>query len=109
MHAYMAVLAEGGFCLSQAEATRIRDDLAACEREPIHAPGQIQPHGLLFFIDQTSEHILQASANAEAALGFPIRTIFGSPLNAALGVDLTFKDTLGEPGRGRYFRSIKLN
>jgi len=109
MHAHMAVLAEGGFCLSQAEATRIRDDLAACEREPIHAPGQIQPHGLLFFIDQTSEHILQASANAEAALGFPIRTIFGSPLNAALGVDLTFKDTLGEPGRGRYFRSIKLN
>ncbi|MEK0084445.1 histidine kinase dimerization/phosphoacceptor domain -containing protein [Benzoatithermus flavus] len=38
-------------------------DLTACDREPIHIPGSIQPHGLLLVADALS-HLVQAGAGA---------------------------------------------
>jgi two-component system, chemotaxis family, sensor kinase Cph1 len=41
-------------------------DLVACEREPIHVPGSIQPHGALLVLDAAG-HVIQAAIGAEAA------------------------------------------
>ncbi|EKS69450.1 MULTISPECIES: ATP-binding protein [Caballeronia] len=57
---------------------------AQCAREPIHIPGGIQPHGVLFSVDAHC-HILQASANVaqlahiapEACLGRALSTVLG--------------------------------
>jgi len=45
-------------------------DLSGCEREPIHIPGSIQPHGALFLIDPDSGTVLQAAVG-EVRLGSP--------------------------------------
>ena len=44
-------------------------DLTNCDREPIHIPGSIQPHGCLIACDEEATVIVRASANAQAALG----------------------------------------
>ncbi|MBS0298042.1 MAG: GAF domain-containing protein [Proteobacteria bacterium] len=44
-------------------------DLTACDREPIHIPGSIQPHGALLGIVGAEHTIVHASANAAAFLG----------------------------------------
>lgn len=44
-------------------------DLTNCDREPIHIPGSIQPHGILFTLDEQKFRVLQATADAAARLG----------------------------------------
>ncbi len=46
-------------------------DLATCDREPIHIPGSIQPHGALFVLHPETEHILQAAIGDPALLASP--------------------------------------
>src|SRR3712207_2769586 len=41
-------------------------DLSNCDREPIHIPGAIQPHGLLVVLSEPDLTVLQVSDNAEA-------------------------------------------
>ncbi|RZA18603.1 MAG: GAF domain-containing protein, partial [Proteobacteria bacterium] len=43
-------------------------DLNNCDREPIHIPGAIQPHGILFHLDMESLRIEQVSSNIESYL-----------------------------------------
>lgn len=40
-------------------------DLTNCEREPIHTPGHVQSHGVLFVVEPQSHRVLQVSDNAE--------------------------------------------
>ena len=44
-------------------------DLTNCDREPIHIPGSIQPHGCLLACDKSCRTILRHSANAAEFLG----------------------------------------
>lgn len=44
-------------------------DLTSCDREPIHAPGFIQPHGLLFGFSRDGLRLTAISANADRHLG----------------------------------------
>src|ERR671911_626284 len=44
-------------------------DLTACEREPIHIPGSIQPHGVLLAVRLSDRAVTYASANAAEAFG----------------------------------------
>lgn len=44
-------------------------DLTNCDREPIHIPGLIQPHGVLLVINELELKIIQVSANTETFLG----------------------------------------
>lgn len=62
-------------------------DLTNCERELIHLAGSIQPHGILFAVDDRSFHILQTSANAQALVRRDAQALLGEPL-ASLGGDL---------------------
>jgi chemotaxis family two-component system sensor kinase Cph1 len=47
-------------------ATQPTIDLTACDREPIHIVGSVQPHGFLLALDARERTIVQASANAPA-------------------------------------------
>src|SRR5690606_25010731 len=44
-------------------------DLTACDREPIHIPGRIQPFGLMAVIRPDDFRVVQVSENAEAVSG----------------------------------------
>ena len=47
-------------------------DLTNCDREPIHVPGAIQPHGVLLALGPDLERVEMASVNAGPMLGvFP--------------------------------------
>lgn len=61
-------------------------DLTTCDREPIHIPGSIQPHGLLLTLDAAGM-VLQVSENVEKLLGHPTGEVLGSPLAKLLGSD----------------------
>lgn len=43
--------------------------LDACDREPVHIPGAIQPHGVLVSMDSRLQEVRQVSANVESILG----------------------------------------
>jgi chemotaxis family two-component system sensor kinase Cph1 len=43
-------------------------DITACEREPIHIPGAIQPHGLLLVVDSVSLEIVAGAGDIEGRL-----------------------------------------
>ncbi|CAH2598674.1 EAL domain-containing protein [Rhodovastum atsumiense] len=60
-------------------------DVTACDLEPIHIPGEIQPHGALLVADAASDEVTHASANLAALLGCAPEAAFGRPLKALLG------------------------
>ncbi len=67
-------------------------NLENCDREPIHVPGSIQPHGALLAFDRLGR-LSHASANAAALLGVPLP--FGRTLPAgALGGDAALEQQL---------------
>ncbi|WP_337177387.1 ATP-binding protein [Paludisphaera sp.] len=54
--------------------------LADCAREPIHVPGRIQPHGLLFVLDEPGLTIRHVGANVADHLGVEAAAVIGTPL-----------------------------
>ena len=62
-------------------------DLRSCDREPIHMPGSIQPHGVLLVTETGSPSVLQVAGDTERILGRSIGAI----------CDLTIAEFLG-PG-----------
>ncbi|CAN7381812.1 GAF domain-containing protein [Rhizobium sp. LjRoot30] len=48
----------------------VKVDLTNCDREPIHIPGSIQPHGCLLACDNNAATVLRHSENAAVMLGF---------------------------------------
>jgi len=55
--------------MSEDYASSEKTDLTNCDREPIHVPGSIQPHGALIVLQEPEMKILQVSANTGALLG----------------------------------------
>lgn len=53
-------------------------DLTVCDREPIHVPGAIQPHGLLLVVDCETLRVMHVAGDAAAWLG-------GKCIGATLG------------------------
>ncbi|MEO8705240.1 MAG: ATP-binding protein, partial [Kofleriaceae bacterium] len=52
-------------------------DLSQCDREPVHIPGVIQPHGLFFVLDPEGLTILCASENTECLIGIAAADLVG--------------------------------
>ena len=78
-------------------------DLTNCDREPIHAPGTIQPHGALFALDHATERVLAASRNAERFTGEPVeRSInaLSSDIFGIAGADILRTAALTLTGSG---------
>ena len=59
-------------------------DLSACDREPIHLIGAIQPHGALLAAEGPAHAVRYASANAGAYLGIEPRDLLGMTLSDLL-------------------------
>src|SRR5664279_4461569 len=51
-----------------AAASRI-SNLTDCDREPIHIPGSIQPHGVLLAVDPASLKVVQIAGDTKRLLG----------------------------------------
>jgi two-component system, chemotaxis family, sensor kinase Cph1 len=58
-------------------------ELTACDREPIHIPGSIQPHGIMLIADLDTFLVEQAAGDVEPRLG--IRDWENQPLGAMIG------------------------
>jgi light-regulated signal transduction histidine kinase (bacteriophytochrome) len=84
-------------------------DVAGCDREPIHIPGAIQPHGLLLIAGATTLEVCAGAGAIEERLspdwlGRPLRELIGGDpaallADAPLNVPITAPpvDVLGEP------------
>lgn len=59
-------------------------DLSNCDREPIHIPGCIQPHGILFALQEPEFTIVQVSENAGERFGITPEQLLGQPLSCVL-------------------------
>jgi diguanylate cyclase (GGDEF)-like protein len=60
---------------------------SACDSEPIHVPGSIQPYGLLCVIDRSTDLIMQAAGDATRIMGFR-GSVLGHTAVELLGVSL---------------------
>lgn len=85
----------------------------ACDREPIHILGSIQPHGFLLAVQGPDLRIVQASANAPSrGLDASGKAVLGQPLHVAFP-DLAeaVASTLAEPrdfAGARYVTTLTL-
>lgn len=70
--------------MSQTEAPANSEvDLSACEHEPIHLPGSIQPHGTLLVLRASDGAITQYAVNAQSFLGIDAsQELLGSTLSS---------------------------
>lgn len=85
-------------------------DLTACEREPIHIPGSIQPHGLLLAVTLSDRTLAYASANLAEIFGLDPADALGRPFEQVLpGLSAEFAAQLDDPpsaGSTRFVRTI---
>ncbi len=63
-------------------------NLTNCDREPIHIPSLIQPHGLLLILTEPDLRIAQVSANSLAILGIAPDDLLDRPLVEFTGEQL---------------------
>ena len=87
--------------------------LTACDREPIHILGTLQPHGFLVALDGPDLRIVQASANVPGLPGRPAAEIHGKPLASALPEAVeaveAFRLAPAEREGARYLASLTLD
>jgi len=69
-------------------------DLNDCDREPIHAPGTIQPFGVLFALDDEMK-VTQVSENVSDHLSLGVNDVLGRPLSESV-----------DPGGAEEVRSV---
>ena len=62
-------------------------DLTNCDREPIHIPGAIQPHGILLVVSRSEWKITQISDNTQKFLDIDPEQLLGQPLNSLVPTD----------------------
>ena len=63
----------------------VPSDLTTCDREPIHVPGAIQPHGVLLALDPATMTAVMVSANTGEMLGIEPEDGLGRALSAFVG------------------------
>ncbi|MDY6781277.1 MAG: ATP-binding protein [Cyanobacteriota bacterium] len=66
---------------SNAIITAENVDLTNCDREAIHIPGSIQPHGVLLALEESELKICQVSTNTLNVLGLSPETLLGTTLH----------------------------
>jgi light-regulated signal transduction histidine kinase (bacteriophytochrome) len=62
-------------------------DLTTCDREPIHIPGSIQPHGVLLVVDRQELVIEQVAGDTRLLLGVDPPRLPGQPVAALLDAE----------------------
>ncbi len=76
-------------------------DLTNCDREPIHIPGSIQPHGVLIALDGSMVTVLRHSVNAAEIMGWA-GEINGRTIEGLVGGQVThdLRNALANAGNG---------
>ncbi len=69
------------------ERREVAVDITNCDREPIHIPGAIQPHGVLLALREPDCVVTQASENASSVFATDLPRILGAPLTSLLTAD----------------------
>lgn len=59
-------------------------DLTNCDREPLHIPGSLQPHGALLAIDPNDFRIVHAGGDSVRLLGLAPEALSGQPASITL-------------------------
>lgn len=62
-------------------------DLSQCDKEPIHIPGSIQPHGILLAVEQHTMGILHVAGNTQTFLGACAEGLLGQPIELVIGAE----------------------
>ena len=62
-------------------------DLDNCAREPIHIPGSIQPHGIMFVLREPELTVAQVSENVSRFLGMDPDELLDKPLSSFLDAE----------------------
>ncbi|MAQ15618.1 MAG: cyanobacterial phytochrome A [Sandaracinus sp.] len=92
--------------------TSFEVDLTNCDREPVHIPGHVQPHGALLALDPRKLVIEQVSANIRALLGKEPDALLGQPAQVVLGDEvgalqrMILEGSLG--GQARHVMTLEL-
>lgn len=89
-------------------------DLSNCDREPIHAPGGIQPHGFLFVLDPNGWKVLGASTNVRDTFWREASAVIGSLIDTLLGENIlsALERTRAQPdfaSRARFVMETELD
>ena len=64
--------------------TSAAPDIANCDREPIHIPGAILPHGVLLVLDSDTLEVLQAAGDLPGLLGTSLQALLGNTVDTVL-------------------------
>jgi chemotaxis family two-component system sensor kinase Cph1 len=80
-------------------------DLTDCDREPIHIPSAIQPHGTLLVVDPASERVIQAGIAAERLIPLSSPPL-GQRLTGVLGVPAGIVRSAAYAGEPVYISSL---
>jgi chemotaxis family two-component system sensor kinase Cph1 len=87
-------------------------DLSACEQEPIHIPGSIQPHGILLAVRLSDGAVTYASANAAETFGGDPASPLGQPFRTAFpAIAEEFEAQLASPpsaASAGYVRTVEI-
>jgi chemotaxis family two-component system sensor kinase Cph1 len=65
-------------------ATSAASDITNCDREPIHIPGAILPHGALLVLDSDTLEVLQAAGDLPGLLGTSLHALLGNTADTVL-------------------------
>ncbi|MFE1600677.1 ATP-binding protein [Methylobacterium sp. ID0610] len=99
--------------MSSAAGLSNQSALTACDREPIHILGSIQPHGFLLAAQGPDLRIVQASANVPGRSGWTAADLPGQPLGAAFPelIEPVAAGLAAHPDRdgARYLRTLTLD
>ena len=63
-------------------------DLTTCDREPIHIPGSIQPHGVLLVVDREQRIVEQVAGESPQLLGLEPQRVLGQSVAALFEEDV---------------------
>jgi light-regulated signal transduction histidine kinase (bacteriophytochrome) len=73
--------------MSATELLPTDDILTHCDREPIHHPGAILPHGAMLVLDPDSLEVFQVAGDCEGLLGMSARGLLGHRADTFFGAD----------------------
>ena len=73
--------------MSEAITARDSVDLTNCDREPIHIPGAILPHGAILVLECETLRVLQAAGDLAGLLGQPLSELLNLPVDKLFSVD----------------------
>ena len=101
------------FSLSQPDLSALTKavtpaDAQLCEREPIHAPGAIQPHGALLAVARESRRVTHASANFNQIMDTDIAQVLGASLAELIGEQAAACLLADIPAEGCWFETVYL-